>query len=406
MPTTGYLYCHNIRYTLSTIILKGLALRIKAIHIHVYQKPFNLKFTSGHLNRTKADALILKFDFDNGLYAVSETTPRDYVTGETPTSVVQTFQACFADILFNLDVTTYEDVIQVLSDLEKACRKNKVANYSNALAAVDLALFDALGKQQQVAAGKFLGRFMRQSIPYSLSVPFLSLEEIEALYPVVAPFKIGFIKVLLGDDDSYNAEKIKLIRKLLGDEAVLQVEVNGYWTFDHAVTTLKKIASYNISGIEQPFSASEKDTARLIELKKRTGLPIILDESICGLADAGLFLESGAVDIINIKIAKCGGLLQSRRIADLAKAHGKMCHLGAHVGETAILTNAGLHFAMATENIRYFEGCSFVLFHETFQTPTQGEASLSHIRNTAGLGVSDEAYNKLLIDSQWVATLR
>ena len=380
-------------------------MKIEAIHIHEYQKSFNLQFSSSHLTRTKPDSLIVKFDFDTGLTGLGETTPRPYVTGETLETVVQTLRMWASAVLFSTEVNTIGDVTRLLSKLKEMCIQRDVHNYLNALTVVDLALIDALGKQLIMSAGQLLGPKIREHIPYAVSVPFLTLEEIEALYPVFAPFKIGFIKVLLGNDDTYNLEKVKLIRSLLGDEVVLQAEINGYWTFDQAVTTLKRIEPYHISAIEQPFSAKDENMVQLAQLKKQTGLAIILDESVCTLSDARRFLEADAVDMINIKIAKCGGLLLSKQIAELAAAYDKICHLGAHVGETAILTNAGLHFAVTTQNIRYFEGFSFMLFQNDSLAPEQARVSAENIRCSDGLGVTEEAYEQLLADSTWVDSI-
>jgi muconate cycloisomerase len=60
--------------------------------------------------------------------------------------------------------------------------------------------------------------------------------------------------------------------------------------------------------------------------------------------------------MFNIRISKCGGLLAAREVADVAAKAGLTCQMGAHPGESAILSAAGRHFATRVPNLRYLEG--------------------------------------------------
>ena len=88
---------------------------------------------------------------------------------------------------------------------------------------------------------------------------------------------------------------------------------------------------------------------------------------MCSLDDAKKLIENEACDLLNIKISKCGGLVRSRRIAHFAQSQNIQCQIGAHVGETEILGAAGKYFAFTTQNLIYFEGCSFLLFEESWR---------------------------------------
>jgi muconate cycloisomerase len=67
-------------------------------------------------------------------------------------------------------------------------------------------------------------------------------------------------------------------------------------------------------------------------------------------------VEEGLCDIFNLRLSKCGGFTRSLRLASLAKKHGLSCQLGCQVGETAILSAAGRHFAASVGGLRYLEG--------------------------------------------------
>jgi muconate cycloisomerase len=82
----------------------------------------------------------------------------------------------------------------------------------------------------------------------------------------------------------------------------------------------------------------------------------MLDESLCGLHDARLAVERGWCDLFNLRLSKCGGFIPSLRLAEFARAHGLACQLGCQVGETALLSAAGRHFATSVAGLRYLEG--------------------------------------------------
>src|SRR5207247_8403171 len=66
--------------------------------------------------------------------------------------------------------------------------------------------------------------------------------------------------------------------------------------------------------------------------------------------------ERGTCDLFNIRLSKCGGFIPSLRLAQFARKHGLGYQLGCQVGETAILSAAGRHFASSVADVRYLEG--------------------------------------------------
>jgi len=74
------------------------------------------------------------------------------------------------------------------------------------------------------------------------------------------------------------------------------------------------------------------------------------------MADAEALIQAKAVDDFNLRLSKCGGLQQTRAIAQVAMAAGIDIQIGCHVGETAILSAAGRHLAAALPGVRFVEG--------------------------------------------------
>jgi L-Ala-D/L-Glu epimerase len=77
---------------------------------------------------------------------------------------------------------------------------------------------------------------------------------------------------------------------------------------------------------------------------------------LCTIDDAKKLAEEQACRMFNIRISKCGGIINSIKIARIAKAAGILCQLGCQVGETSVLSAAGRHFASCVDGIRYLEG--------------------------------------------------
>jgi muconate cycloisomerase len=94
----------------------------------------------------------------------------------------------------------------------------------------------------------------------------------------------------------------------------------------------------------------------LADLRPRLGLPVMLDESLCGWPDARRSVERGTADLFNVRLSKCGGIVPSLRIIALAQRSGLGVQLGCHPGETGLLSAAGRHVAGNVKGLRYVEG--------------------------------------------------
>src|SRR5436305_14825283 len=88
----------------------------------------------------------------------------------------------------------------------------------------------------------------------------------------------------------------------------------------------------------------------------RIHTPVMLDESLCGIADSERAVRERLCDRINIRLSECGGMIRSLRLAQFARQHGLSYQLGCRVGEAAILSAAGRHFATRAAGVTAVEG--------------------------------------------------
>jgi muconate cycloisomerase len=201
----------------------------------------------------------------------------------------------------------------------------------------------------------------------------------------------------MGEVERDNIERVMMIRALFGDRIDIRIEANGKWSVEQALSHIEELKRFNISGVEQPVAVG--DIGGLQEIRRRTGIPVIVDESMCNLSDAEKLIEAKACDIINIKISKCGGLLKSKEIRDFAESKKIPCQVGAHVGETDILGRAGRYFAETTRNLFCFEGFSHLLFEDSWEEHFQKRSSSKERSLNSGLGVGSAKQRLKLIRS-------
>ena len=360
---------------------------MKIIKLNIFQcnTPFRFSFHSPHIVRIKSDSIVVELQFDNDILGYGESAPRPYVTAETPSTVADTIQRFFSKTLFRSEINSIKDVKRTLDALERECLDKNLNTYNSALGAIDIALFDALGKIKGVPLHHYLGPIAREKISSSLSIPFLHDSIIKELYNELKALEFDSIKIIMGSVEKDNIERVRMIRSLFSDHLDMRIEANGKWSTEQAISHIEKLKRFNISGVEQPVAAGDIEGLR--EIRNKTGIPVIVDESMCNLSDAKKLIEARACDIINIKVSKCGGLLKSKEIRDFAESKNIPCQVGAHVGETDILGKAGRYFAMTTRNLFCFEGFSHLLFEDSWEDHFQQRSSGKDTSLNTGLGV-------------------
>ena len=161
-------------------------------------------------------------------------------------------------------------------------------------------------------------------------------------------------KVKVGVEGVNDRTLLRRLRWLLGPSFDLRVDANEAWTCGNVEDRISRLLPFRITAVEQPIPHA--DVMCLAKLRPKLGVPIMLDESLCGEVDARRAIEAGTCDLFNLRLSKCGGFLPSLRLAAIAHQAGLGYQLGCQVGETGILSAAGRHFATSIAGIRYLEG--------------------------------------------------
>jgi muconate cycloisomerase len=234
--------------------------------------------------------------------------------------------------------------------------------YGNALhCAVELSILDAFGRlfgEPISMAAKHCGEAQpilaeSSAVRYSAAIDSGSRGLVrKSLIRRAYGFRQCKVKVgAAGDDD---ARRLQTIRHYVGRRMDLRLDANEAWSASVVRAKIEPLLKYDISCVEQPLPHEE--VGQLAELRKHIAVPIMLDESLTGLIDAQTAIEDRTCDVFNIRLSKCGGFLNSLRLAATATAAGLGFQLGCHPGESGILSAAGRHWACSVKGIRYLEG--------------------------------------------------
>lgn len=218
-----------------------------------------------------------------------------------------------------------------------------------ALAALDMALWDALGKAAKMPLWKIFGLAPR-AVPTSLTIGINPPEITRERVPeILQRTKAKFLKVKLGSPDGLEADREHFLAAKQAAApfgAVIRVDANGGWSLAHALEMQTWLAERGVDYIEQPLVKGAED--QLPELFRKRVLPIYADESCWFAEDVPKLADR--VDGINLKLMKCGGLTEALRIVAAARAHGLKTMIGC-MGESSVSISAGAALSALFDHI-------------------------------------------------------
>jgi L-alanine-DL-glutamate epimerase-like enolase superfamily enzyme len=262
------------------------------------------------------------------------------VTGETAETVARTLDKIGPKLIRVCPLRIEQDV-ELMDTI--------VEGNPAAKAAVDMALHDVLGKTVGKPLFMLIGGYRTEVMTdITLGIKPAKQMAVDATKSVKKGFRA--LKLKLGTDPAEDVERVRTVRKAAGDDVQIRVDANEGWTVKKAVEVLNKIEKFKIQFAEQPVSA--KDIKGLREVRRNSPVPIMADESVHSPQDAMRLIQAEAVDLINIKLMKCGGILNGRKIAEVAEAADVPCMIGC-MSESEIGIAAAAHLAAGVKNIQY-----------------------------------------------------
>ena len=271
--------------------------------------------------------VVVRIEDDDGLEGLGEAAPNRYY-GESTGSVIAALER-FAPILSTADAWSLE---ATEAQLNQALRGN-----GSAKSAVSAALHDLVGKRIGMPVYRLWGLDASDAPPSSFTIAIADNDGLRQRVADAAEYPI--LKIKLGTDR--DMEIVRVIRDAAPDKK-LRVDANAAWTPSEAVRMTDFLLDHGVEFVEQPVAAHDIEGLRFVRARSR--LPIIADESCIFATDIPKL--AGAVDGINLKLAKCGSLREAVRMVHTARALGMTvmagCMIETSLGISAIAQIAPL----------------------------------------------------------------
>jgi L-Ala-D/L-Glu epimerase / N-acetyl-D-glutamate racemase len=305
----------------------------------------------------------------DGLEGWGEAAPSAYYHQSADT--VSATLAEFAPVLEAQGNIEFAD----LPDLEDQIFARAPEHGSAAHAAVSAALLDLIGKREGVPVWRLLDAPVDRAPHSSFTIGIDDVDVMRSKVREASSYRILKVKVGTPDD-----ERVLAMLREERPDAIVRVDANTGWSRREALHNLPMLEAFGVELIEQPLEPN--DHAGLGELQRATTIPIIADESVLTAADIPKLV--GCVSGINIKLSKCGSLLEAVRMVDLAREQGLQVMLGCML-ETTLGIAAAVQIAGLVDFVD-LDGAA-LLANDPFVGPGIEKDGSIRFNTSAGLGV-------------------
>ncbi|WP_375483514.1 mandelate racemase/muconate lactonizing enzyme family protein [uncultured Mycobacterium sp.] len=349
--------------------------RVEAIPFAIpYVRPLN--FASGQVHT--AEHVLVRIHTDDGVVGIAEAPPRPFTYGETQAGIVAVIQQIFTPAIIGLTLLEREVI---------GGRLGRTVGNPTAKAAIDMAIWDALGKTFQVPVGELLGGFtdrMRVSHMLGFDDADSTIAEVERMRDL---YGIRTFKIKVGRRPiELDIAVVRAVRERFRESLELYIDGNRGWTAVESARAMKEMADLDLLFAEELCPADDVLGRRW--LVRNLTIPFIADESVVTPADVTREVLGGAATAISIKTARTG-FTQSRRVHHLAEGLGLDVVMGNQV-DGQIGTACTLAFGCAYEltsrhagELSNFVGMSDDLLTETLHI----REGLLYRQSGVGLGI-------------------
>lgn len=319
-------------------------MNIKNITTSVVHIPLNTTFKTALRTVNSMDNVLVTVETAEGLEGFGSAAPATVITGETVGSICAGIEY-IRENLAGMETSCYEALFQKLN--------NCIIGNMSAKAAVDMALHDLIAKSLGIPLYRFLGGPVREvtsDITISLDDP--KIMGTKSLERTAEGFST--LKIKVGGNPDSDIARLRTIREAVGEDIRIRIDANQGWTPKQAVQIAEDISKtgIGIELMEQPVKADDLDGLKFV--RENVPFPVYADESAFSPKDALRLIEMQAVDGINIKLMKCGGIYNALKIAAIAETANIPCMIGSMM-ESAVSVTAAAHLGASKKVIDKFD---------------------------------------------------
>jgi L-alanine-DL-glutamate epimerase-like enolase superfamily enzyme len=361
-------------------------MKITAVEPIVLEAPVKEPWRIGTAVYTSMHAMLVRVDTDDGISGYGEGLVRF-----SPRAGA----AAVRDILAPVVVGQDPFAVELLWDKMYAMMRGRGHSKGfmlEAMSAVDIALWDIIGKALEQPLHRILGSYGRSSLPvYASSLLFKPIPELVGEATELAKQGYTAMKLKIGEGAETDLAKVRALRKALGEGVRLMVDANCAYDTLTALQVGRLLEAEGVAWFEEPIAPELLDG--YVKLAQALDMPIAGGETEFTRWAFKEILVRQAMDIIQPDIGRVGGFSEARKIAALASAFD--VPVGPHTGASAaVAVAASIQWAAALPNMLTFEymyppnPLREELLVNPLPTPTNGRMA---VLQGPGLGIEVEA---------------
>jgi L-alanine-DL-glutamate epimerase-like enolase superfamily enzyme len=265
---------------------------------------------SGGREITALPSTLVRVSTDEGVAGWGETCPLGATYLPAHAEGARAALGVLAPALVGADPRNLADVNRRLD--------GALLGHGYAKSALDIACWDILGRSAGLPVSTLLGGRLQERFPLYIAVPLASAEEMTAYVEARRAEGIHRFQLKLGTDPYEDAARVGAVLDATGPDDVIVADANGGWRLQDAVVAARLLDRLPRLFFEQPCPTLEE----CLIVRERTTLPMVLDEVIVDVQSLLRAYEARAMEAINLKIGKVGGLTRARIVRDLAESLG------------------------------------------------------------------------------------
>jgi o-succinylbenzoate synthase len=319
-------------------------MKIRAIEPIAVSLPMKKPVKMAGEEITRADNMLVRVEADNGVVGWGEAAAAPTMTGET-----------VASMMAAADLMAPSLLQRTADDIAGACAAMDAQMYGNtgAKAAIEIALYDLLGRAADRPLHALLGEKKRSRMPLlavigtgkGADADIREANEKRAAGYIAFKIKVGV------DDPDADADRTRRICDALGRGFLLSADANQGFSTDEAVRYVRAVADSGLDFFEQPVSAH--DLKGMAQVAAASRVLIGADEGIHSLDDIARHHERKAARGVSLKAIKLGGLAAVRDACVLCDRIGMNVNISCKTGESSIASAAAVHIAAVVPAIAW-----------------------------------------------------
>jgi L-alanine-DL-glutamate epimerase-like enolase superfamily enzyme len=369
--------------------------RIERVTIHERTLPLKRPFVTAVRTAYAVNALIVEVRDSDGRSGWGEAPTSWRVTGESVESVTAAVLGPLKETVVGLSSADPEESSEAMG--------RAVVRNPSARMALDCALYDLAARAAGVPLFRFLGASAAEIRTDMTLSAVITDPEIDSLCRTAVEFAnsgFGTLKVKTGAGGN-DVKALIEVRRAVGADVRLRVDANQAWSRDDAVVIIRSFedAGVGVEFVEQPVGRDDIDG--LTYVTSRVETPIMADESVWTRRELREIIRSRAADMINIKLAKSGGLREALDLVNMSRENDvgiiAGCMAESHVGIAAAAALASAIDSSARANVRPHDlDGGLLLTHSPVEggvTYDGDRVQLSEMPGTGIIGLAPEEFS-------------